>query len=162
MGMDLEEARELLRRSIREREDAEDAVKQARATIESAGWIIRGLVRRFPELADELDEAIDFSDSVGSFERPPPTAHAVRLVLQASPGEEFTVSELVTLLKNRGSLPVSDNPAAVIRTALERLINDSEADIYKGKLGTAVSYCYDPDRERPSAGGGYGYDEEPF
>ncbi len=165
--MDIDEARDLLRRSIREREDAEEAVERGRATIESSRLIIRGLVRRYPELGSNVGDPADLWDHETEDGRPPGAAEAVRAALQDSPQEWFKVSELVAILRGRGRLPESENPANAIRTALERLVANDESDIYKGKSATsgAVIYCYDPDRERPSnaaAASGYGFDEEPF
>lgn len=123
--------------------------------------IILGYVEMFPELAT-LDINAEVKAAATDTDGRPRGAEAVRSILQDSPGEPFTVSELVGLLRARGWLPESENPANAIRTALERLVAAPDADVYKGKFGSSVAYVYDPDRERPTPGGGYGYDEESY
>lgn len=75
---------------------------------------------------------------------------------------EYRVSEAVAELRKREWLPESDNPANAVRAALERLVANVEEDVFKGNEYGYVTYTYDPDRIRPDAGPGYGFDEEPF
>ena len=142
----------------RQRLLAEDADRKAKALSK----IIRGYVEMYPE----LEAASQITTEATAVDYPPRGAEAVRLILQDSPNVWFYVSELVGLLRERGWLPESENPANAVRTALERLVaNSDDTDVVKGRIDGKVTYTYMPDRDReppepPSAG--YSYDEEPF
>jgi hypothetical protein len=154
--------------------EAAKTADEANRTVAGITKILQGYAEMFPELAEDIDEitaGITTSGEDGNLR--PRGGEAVRLILQESPGEWFRVSELLPLLRNRGWLPESENPANAVRTALERLVaNPNESDVYRGKYTTgpklgAVVYKYDPDRDRnednsEETEGGYGFDEEPF
>ena len=54
--MELDEARNLLRSCQKDRQEAQETLKTAKATVESSKLIIQGILKLFPELADEEKE----------------------------------------------------------------------------------------------------------
>ena len=54
------------------------------------------------------------------------------IVLQEKPNFQFWVSEVVTEIRERGSIcNKSDNPANALRTSLERLVERPDSDVFK-------------------------------
>jgi hypothetical protein len=156
--MEIDEARQFLRRFQLERDRAKVMLEKAQQTFESSQIMIRGLLTGFPELADEVTDEDLAGVGVDSDDERPRGAEAVRSILQDDPGVPYRVSELVRLLRERGWLPESENPASAVRTALERLrATPKTSDIYKlNYVDGTVKYKYDPDYE------GADNDEEPF
>jgi hypothetical protein len=158
----------LARHAVRQEEIAAMAQRNAVA----ARAIVSGYVEMYPDLRPQVERI--FGGELAALERlvaateaekvRPRGAEAVSLILQEKPGEQFAVSELVKGLRDRGWLPESENPANAVRTALERLVADSTADVRKHRYRTgrgtySVSYSYDPDTE----GEDYSdFGEEPF
>ncbi len=157
--MDLEEARDLLRRSVRDRVEGRTEIASAQAKVESAALMIQALIRRFPELAEETAD-VDGGDWGPETATHPTGADAVLPILQVDEGKQFTVREILADLEARGWLPVSDNPANAVRTALERLTKANDG-VSKGRdVEGVVVYWYD--EPQPARDHGYGYNEEPF
>ncbi len=158
--MNLEEARDLLRRCQREREEAREQVKTGQATIESTRLIIEGVLHRFPELSEDEHEWGDLSWDI---EGKPRGDMAVLSILQVAENEPFSVHEMVEALENRGWLPESANAANAVRTALKRLKSNPESGVEKDRYSNGtVFYRF---VERPSTSPtptGYGYDDDPF
>jgi hypothetical protein len=153
--MDIEEARELLRRSENDRAEARTQVMNAQATLDSSRLIIQGILRRYPDLADEeitLDVA--WADEPDK----PRGAEAVLQILQVDENQWFSVKGLVRELEDRGWLPDSPNPANAVRAALERLVGTHASGVKKARDNEdVVVYSYEEPPKR-----GYGFDEEPF
>jgi hypothetical protein len=147
--------------------EAAATMDRAQRTVTGIGKILDGYIEMFPQLQSVVDEAtagITLPTTEAGDDGRPRGAEAVRLILQESPSAWFRVSQLVGLLRDRGWLPESENPANAVRTALERLVADpDDSDVVRGKFKSgAVGYMYDPDRDRTPPAGGYGFDEEPF
>jgi len=151
--VNLEEARQLLRRCQEDRQRAKEAVQAAQATIESSQLIIQGILKGFPELADDEKEWGDLWEP--EHERPR-GAEAVLSILQVDENKWFSVMQMVQSLTERNWLPDSENPPNAVRAALERLVAADGNSVEKGrtKTGTVV-YRYH-EEEPPS------FDEEPF
>jgi hypothetical protein len=147
---------------------AQMQVETLTRTVAGLRKILDAYVEMFPELLPFVEGMTQGISPADDEDGRPRGAEAVRLILQESPNEWFRVSELVGLLRDRGWLPESENPANAVRTALERLVSSiDESDVVRGKYTTgprsgAVVYKYDPDRDRTEKTGGYGFDEEPF
>jgi hypothetical protein len=161
--MELEQARDQALRLALSAVEQEELAETARRHAAAMRKIVAGYLEMFPELRAEVEEATGRAVSTEDDEESeqPRGAEAVRLILQDSPNAHFSVSELVSILRDRGWLPKSENPANAIRTALERLCADAESDVYKHRYRLAsgnitVQYAYEPDRERDDFG------EEPF
>ncbi len=162
--MELEEARELLRKCQRDRAHATAQIQEAQATLDSARLIIQGIVARYPQLREEEKE---FNDAWESDESERPTgSEAVLSILQVYEGQEFTVSDMVEELRSHDWLPKSGNPPNAVRTALERLVNTAGTHVIKGRnqSGSVIYTCDEEEeqrqlRARASWGGA---DEEPF
>jgi hypothetical protein len=155
--MNLEEARDLLRRCQQDRQDAREAVAAAQATFESSRLIIQGIIKRFPELADDEQEWGQLWET--ETERPR-GAEAVLSILQVDENKWSSVAGMVNELADRNWLPESENPSNAVRAALERLVAIPDNHVEKGKTetGTVVYRYHEPE----PAKGGYGHDEEPF
>jgi hypothetical protein len=175
--MEVDEAREQVRQLSREWLELSQLAQTALRRASGLQKIISGYVEMFPELEDEDDRTVRFvtaraseAEAAPQTGNAPKGAEAVRLILQDHPNVEFYVSELVEMLRERGWLPESDNPANAVRTALERLHGSSENDISKQRYTNGkVKYMYDRDRDRdrdpdpPPVSYGAGHeDEEPF
>ncbi|MGA3215426.1 MAG: hypothetical protein ABSD97_07025 [Acidimicrobiales bacterium] len=149
--MNLEQARYLLEESQREREAAREQLAGAQVTLESTQLIIQGLLKRYPDLAADVQD-VDLWEPAATRLR---GAEAVLSVLQVEENQWMTVAAVVGALDQRSLLPESDNPANAVRTALERLVA-AGSGVEKGRLnpnGTVVYRYHEPE---PS------YDEEPF
>ncbi len=147
--MELEESRDLLRRCQQDRKAARDALSTAEATIESSGLIIQGILRAFPELINEADEAEDIFGAAKEPAERLKGAEAILSVLQVSENQWFSVMDMTNVLDNRGWLPESANPPNAVRSALERIFA-SERSVEKGTRndGTVV-YRYHEQKEEP-------------
>jgi hypothetical protein len=147
--MELEEARDLLRRSQEEYQEANEMIKSAQATIESTQLIIRGILKRYPELAET--EQVDGLD----LREPPPLrgAEAVLDVLRVNEGKTYSVTEMMQALKRQNSLPDSENPAPAVRTALERLLAGGKGVTKSRTAKGTVVYRYDAADEGPTPSG---------
>jgi hypothetical protein len=138
--MDLEEARDLLRRSQQEYQKADESIKSARAIAASVQLIIRGILTRYPELAETEGELGDLDLGEPS---PLRGADAVLDVLRVHEGKAYSVTDMVQALRQKNSLPDSDNPAPAVRTALERLLlGEKGVAKTRSPKGTVV-YRYD-------------------
>jgi hypothetical protein len=160
--MNKESARELLRASRTDREEAREAVARGQAIIESAGLIIQGVLRAFPELAEEEQEFGELWDPEQT-DRPLRSGEAILQILQLQEDEWVSVQEMVEGLDRRGWLPEGENPANAVRTALERLVA-SNPHVEKGKPyeNGSVRYRFS-DLPRPEIPAyPYTSDEEPF
>ena len=163
--MDVDEAKKEVVRLINEWEVQQESAQEATRRAAGLQKIVAGYMEMFPELEEYVGaivKSLTESQAAPSEQGQPKGAEAVWRILQGLPGELVLVSELVEMLKGRGWLPESDNPANAVRTALERLYaNSEETDVVKGTRGNNVAYGYFPDREAPPRGG-YEYGEEPF
>lgn len=157
--MDVKEARGLLRSSQTERELGRQSIQIGHAMVESSQLIIQGLLRRFPELADEEPEAGGDLWEPQQGDRPR-GADAVLSILQVAENEKFTVQQMTDELARRNLLPDSDNPENAVRTALERLKAAENSGVFKGRFQNGrVFYTYS---EPPPMPPSYNNDEEPF
>ena len=84
--------------------------------------MIDGLVEMFPAVEDVLPEDYDGDD-----EARPRGAEAAYGVMSDAPGTWLTVGNIVSRLEQRAWLPDSSNPANAVRTALERLMRETQA-----------------------------------
>jgi hypothetical protein len=160
--MELDEARDLLRKCQDDREGARESMRAAAATIESSQLIIQGVLKRFPELAVEEGESGELWEPE-STDRPR-GSEAVLSILLVAEDQWFSVLEVVEALAERSLLPASDNPANAVRTALERLKGTPSSHVHKGRRnsGTVVYRYSEQEGGTPPEPQGYGYSEEPF
>ncbi len=131
--------------------------------------IVEGYFELYPGFADEFE--FDRSAALETASATSPSgAEITREILQSTPGEAWAVSEILNNMRSRGITLDSDNPANVVRAALERLVKAEDSDVHKSTdAQDRVIYWYDPDRtgtgpspSQPSGGGRYDPDEEPF
>jgi len=110
---------------------------------------IRKLIATYYEMFPTLEARTNSRPPVVDQDSPK-GAEAVRRILQAAPGEQLLVSQVVRALADAGWLPESDNPANAARAALDRLAATQDSDVHKLRYrttsGIKVFYTYDPDR----------------
>src|SRR5580704_9678535 len=146
--MNLQEATDLLIKTMKEIGDAQERQKEAEATIEGSRLIVQGIFKRYPELVEEVqwagvDEELD--------ETAPRGGEAVLRVLQTYENRMFSVAEMVNALSERGWVPDSDDPANAVRTALERLRAAKTPGLKKIRKEGKVLYRYnEPEPEPPT------------
>ena len=170
--MEKSQARELLRNAQIDRQDARESQKVAQATIEVVAVDDSGVLKRFPELAEEEKEWEDQWELkvAESTQRPLRGAEAVLSVLQVEEDRWFSVVDMVESLEEQGLLPESTNPPNAVRAALERLVAVDDGHVVKGRpfRNQNVMYRYHEAEKAittaPSVpvDSGYGYSEEPF
>jgi hypothetical protein len=120
--------------------DARKAVDDLRAEItatESRLAALRKLVDGYHQLFPALEPD-------AASEEAPKGQDAARRVLTDSPGQWFTVAEILEQLTHRGWLPDSEDPANAVRTALTRLQAADPEHIVKGTKGGGLAYAVRP------------------
>jgi hypothetical protein len=151
--MNVYEARQILAGAIADRREARTVLVEAEATLESSRLIIQGILRRFPELAEDAQQDAG-ADAWGGEPVPPKGAEAVLKVLQVNENKMFSVADMVKALTERGWLPESEDPSNAVRTALERLLNSRTPGVKKFRRAGAVLYRFnepEPPKEEPAA-----------
>ena len=133
---------------------AEELVERKQREIAGLRKVLAGYAEMFPDNAVPILEQLLQEVPAAVDDGRPKGAEAVRQILQDQPEVWFRVSEMIPMLRSKGWLPESENPANAVRTALERLVNSEESDVHKDRHGSAVVYSYRPDDAR--------YTEEPF
>ena len=133
---------------------AEELVERKQREIAGLRKVLAGYAEMFPDNAVPILEQLLQEVPAAVDDGRPKGAEAVRQILQDQPEVWFRVSEMIPMLRSKGWLPESENPANAVRTALERLVNSEESDVHKDRHGSAVVYSYRPDDAR--------YTAEPF
>jgi hypothetical protein len=141
--MEQSEARDILRKLRTELTAAEEAVAAGQRRAAALAKLVDGYVELFPDLAH--DDAQDTDE--GEDERGVPRGQeAVRRVMESIEfrGRYWTVTAMVQALEQRGWLPrnTKGDPAAAVRTALDRLSVKEGSRVHKGRgrTGTVVFY----------------------
>jgi hypothetical protein len=107
--------------------------------------IIDGIVELFPD----IDEPTGAQAPGGTVKTP----EAVRRILMETPRKWFTVKAMMRELEERDLVPESDNPLAVVRTALTRIVTEPGFRKDTGSTG-AITYSYRPlNAESPTEAG---------
>ena len=135
--MELEEARSLYERVVREQREVNLVINRERERLEGLVQIAMGLLKAFPELRridDRGEESVELERPRGS--------EAVRILLEEQPTGAFEVSAIVAALRERGWLPESANPGNAVRAALERLVINEPEDFGKVRVtdGGPIAY----------------------
>lgn len=140
----LQEAMQTIRALALDRDQARELARQSIQRAETLTKLIDGYVELFPELAFELVEYLR-SEIIEVKEDPPRGQVAVFALLSAFPGRFMTVAEIQTAMEQQGWLPETDNPAAAIRAALQRLVLMPDAHIDKrGDRSSGVTWGHNP------------------
>jgi hypothetical protein len=151
--MDMDEARDLLSRALKDQREARAAQADAEATVESSRLIIQGVLRRYPALAEDA-RAEAAAEGWDSGEVAPRGAEAVLRVLQVNENKTYSVPDMVQALNDRGWLPDSDDPANAVRTAMERLRTANTPGVKKfRKEGTVLYRFNEPEPSTEGAAG---------
>jgi len=136
------EAREMLHKFQEARVIAYRDLGHAEGRIQGMTEAIRGLIKAFPDLAEEVDDVEVEVQVLGR----PKGSDAVRQILVSQPNTAFSVNEMVQALNIRGWLPLSENPANAVRVALERVIAADDNMFFKsrGDENNPVRYYFQP------------------
>lgn len=150
--MNVYEAQQILVGAIADRREARAALVEAEATLESSRLIIQGILRRFPELAEDAQQDAGAEAWEGE-PAPPKGAEAVLKVLQVNENRMFSVADMVEALAEQGWSPDSKDHPNAVRTALERLLNSKTPGVKKFRREGAVLYRFnepEPPKEEPT------------
>jgi hypothetical protein len=107
--------------------------------------VLQGYVKLFPEfetlLPSDLRPQFIVAQALQRVEsRNPRGQEAIRRVMAETPDQRWTVPAMVKELTHRGWLPESDNPAAPVRTAMERLYQTKQVRKAVGKVDGRVFF----------------------
>jgi hypothetical protein len=137
--MNKEDSRRQFEAIMSEYRDLQARLTEGRARQTALYALLNGYMDIYPEFRDVMvvsnsQSSVDKNSTFEGLQAEKPRGQeAVRRVLQENPGRWFTVTGMVDELTSRGWAPDSDVPASAVRTALERLANQPESVIRKGR-----------------------------
>ena len=140
-----DEAAQLLQMARAELVKAAKQLAEVQSRVDNLNKVIDGIIGLFPKLNDANTSKSSskvgvFRDRIGH----PVGREAVGTVLREHPLTDFTVVAMTGALDQRGWTPRSDDPAAAVRTSLERVAK-TDPDVHKSRTPTGtVVFSYRP------------------
>jgi hypothetical protein len=151
--MDELEARRILGNLRLELAEADAEARKAEERVTKVRALIEQWLEVFPGLAAETlnGQTVPLSQ-IPVDEHRPRGQNAVRIVMQESPGQWFTIRLMTRELEQRGWRPDSDQPENAVRTALTRLA-DTDPHVRKGMGARTrqVTFAWFDKPETPTA-----------
>jgi hypothetical protein len=144
VGVDENQAREILKSLRQEADEAQQAVVNAQVRVAALGKLIEGYCELFPGLAKDVRRiAVEQAEATDAVPDRPTGQEAVLRVLSdiTYRGRYWSPSMMVDELEGRGWSPRSDNPVNAVRTALTRLA-ESDARVLKGRGEHGIVYYF--------------------